>query len=74
MCQVTIDNNDDACPVPVPPVTQDKVTNDPKDENNGPTASQGSSVHIGNILEENKKRQRSKMHKSTLQHLNIFFR
>ena len=73
MCQVNINNNDDARPVLAPPVTQDKVTNYPEDVNDGPTALGGSIVCIGNILEEYKKRQRSKMHKSALQHLGIFF-
>ena len=72
MCQLTIDNNDDVRPVPVPPVTQDKGTNSPKDVNDVPMASEGSSVCIGNILEEDKETQRSKMHKSTLQNLGIF--
>ena len=55
MCQVTIDNNDDVRSVPVSPVTQDEVTNDPEDANNGPTALEGSSVRNCNILEEDKK-------------------
>ena len=74
MCQVTNENNDDARSVPVPPVTQDEATNDPEDANDDPTASEGSGVRIGNILEEDKKTQRSKMHKSALLHLDIYFR
>ena len=41
-------------PVPVPPVTQDKVTDNPKDKDDVPTASEGSFICIGNILEEDK--------------------
>ena len=74
MCQVTIYNNNDLRSVPVPPVTQDKAMNDPEDGNDGPTALEGSSVCIGNILEEDKKTQRLKMHKSALLHLDIYFR
>ena len=74
MCWVTTDNNNDARSAPIPPVTQDKVTHNPEDANNDPTASDSPSVCIGNILEEDKNTQCSKMHKSALQHLNIFFR
>lgn len=51
-----------------------QVMNDPEKQNDVPTAPDDSSCHLGNILEQDKKTQRSKMHKSALFHLDIFFR
>ena len=59
MCQATIDATEEA----VPEVTQD-------DE----PSTKLPSKELPNILDEDKNSQRSKLHKSALQHLNIYFR
>ena len=60
MCQATIDATEEAVP--------EVITQDDEPSTELP------SKDLGNILDEDKNSQRSKLHKSALQHLDIYFR